>query len=129
VTLIILIGGLALFLWHSASANLAVARTVIVNLFVLVEVFYLFNCRSLNRSALNQGLFGNRLAVFGAMAMVGLQLFFTYSPWMNHLFHTAPLRAESWLGIIVVALVAFVAVELEKWIRFGGRQGKHAPPE
>jgi len=131
VTLIILIGGLGLFLWElrAENAGLAVARTVVVNLFVVVEAFYLFNCRSLNRSIFATGLFGNRLALIGAAAMLGAQLFFTYAPVMNHLFHTAPLGAESWLRIAAVAVAAFVAVELEKWIRFGGRRGERAIPD
>jgi magnesium-transporting ATPase (P-type) len=131
VTLIILLGGLALFLWElrAENAGLAVARTVVVNLFVLVEAFYLFNCRSLNRSFFTVGLFGNRLALFGAASMIGLQLFFTYAPVMNTLFHTAPIGAESWLRVAAVAAAVFAAVEIEKWIRFGGWRGQHAIPE
>jgi len=37
--------------------------------------------------------------------------------------------AESWLRIAAVAAAAFVAVEIEKWIRFGGRRGERAIPE
>jgi Ca2+-transporting ATPase len=131
VTLIILMGGLGLFLWELRAENsgLAVARTVVVNLFVVVEALYLFNCRSLNRPFFAVGLLGNRLALCGALAMLGAQVVFTYAPLMNKLFHTAPIGAESWLRIAVVAVTAFAAVELEKWIRFGGRRGEHAIPE
>ena len=48
---------------------------------------------------------------------------------MNRLFHTAPIGVESWLRIAAVAVAASVAVEIEKWIRFGGRRGEHAIPE
>ena len=41
------------------------------------------------------------------------------APLMNRLFHSAAISAESWLRIILVALLAFTIVELEKWIRFG----------
>ena len=131
VTLIILMGGLGLFLWELRAENsgLAVARTVVVNLFVVVEALYLFNCRLLNRPFFAVGLLGNRLALGGALAMLGAQVVFTYAPLMNKLFHTAPIGAESWLRIAVVAVTAFAAVELEKWIRFGGRRGEHAIPE
>ena len=131
VTLIILIGGLGLFLWELRAENsgLAVARTVVVNLFVVVEALYLFNCRSLNRPFFSVGLFANRLAICGALAMLGAQLLFTYAPLMNKLFHTAPIGTASWLRIGIVAVTAFAAVELEKWIRFGGRRGQHAIPD
>ncbi len=131
VTLIILVGGLALFLWELRAENggLAVARTTVVNLFVVVEAFYLFNCRSLNRSVFTVGLFGNRFALVGTAGMLGAQLLFTYAPVMNKLFHTAPIGVESWLRIATAAAAAFAAVELEKWIRFGGQRGEHAIPE
>jgi hypothetical protein len=48
---------------------------------------------------------------------------------MNTLFHTAPISAGSWLRIAAMAVAAFGAVELEKWIRLGGRRGEHAIPE
>ena len=61
--------------------------------------------------------------------MMGAQLLFTYAPVMNNLFHSAPLAAESWLRIAGVAAIAFIAVEIEKWICFGGGRGEHAIPE
>ena len=60
--------------------------------------------------------------------MLGAQLLFTYAPVMNRLFHTAPIDAESWLRIAGVAALAFVTVELEKWIRFGRHRGDSADP-
>jgi hypothetical protein len=38
---------------------------------------------------------------------------------MNKLFHSAPITGEAWLRIVGVGVIAFAAVELEKWIRFG----------
>ena len=123
VSLIMLGGGLGLFLWELRveQAGLVVARTVVVNTIILVQLIYLFNCRSLNHSIFAIGWFTNKWAIFGALAMLGAQLLFTYAPVMNKLFHTAPIDAASWLRIVGVAAVAFVAVELEKWIRFGRR--------
>jgi magnesium-transporting ATPase (P-type) len=92
---------------------------VVVNVIVLVEVAYLFSCRSLHRSVFTIGWFTNRWAVLGSVAMVGAQLFFTYAPIMNRLFHTAPITAISWLRIVAVAAVALAAVEIEKALRFG----------
>jgi hypothetical protein len=55
--------------------------------------------------------------------MLAAQLLFTYAPVMNKLFHTAPIAADAWLRNGDVESVAFVAVEIEKWICFGGRRG------
>jgi len=114
---------------NMAGETLAAARTAVVNVIVLVEIAYLFNCRSLNHSPFAIGFFSNTWAVFGALAMIGAQLLFTYAPVMNTLFHSAPLGAESWLRMAAVALVAFALVEFEKWTRYGRGRAEHALPE
>jgi Ca2+-transporting ATPase len=130
VSLLMLAGALWLFTWElkAEGGTLAAARTTAVNVIVLVEAIYLFNCRSLNRSLFAIGPFTNRWAIVGALAMVGAQLLFTYAPLMNRLFHTAPIPVESWLRIVAAAAAVFAAVEVEKWMRFGGRRGEHAIP-
>jgi Ca2+-transporting ATPase len=131
VSLIIVAG--AFWLFHREMRTdgeaTAHARTAVINVIVLVEMAYLFNCRSLNHSIFRVGWLTNRWALAGAAAMLGAQLLFTYSPVMNRLFHTAPLGLDSWLRIAGVALAAFVAVEIEKWIRYGGRRGARGLPE
>jgi Ca2+-transporting ATPase len=59
---LLLIGSFALFQWElAAGASLEEARTVAVNVFIVMELFYLFNCRSLSKSILKCGLFTNML--------------------------------------------------------------------
>ncbi len=125
VSLIMVGGGLGLFLWELRveQAALETARTVVVNTIILIQIVYLFNCRSLHHSIFTLGLFTNRWTLIGALAMMGAQLLFTYAPVMNQLFHSAPISGESWLRIVGVAVTAFVAVEFEKWIRFGRHRG------
>lgn len=131
VSLIMLAGAFWLFSWElkAEGATEAAARTAVINVIVLVEIAYLFNCRSLRDSVFAIGWFTNWWAIGGSMAMLAAQLLFTYTPVMNSLFHTAPIAAGAWLRIAAVASVAFVAVEIEKWIRFGGRRGEHPIPE
>jgi len=127
VSLIMVGGGLGLFLWELrvAEAGLPAARTTVVNLIVLIEAVYLFNCRSLNHSVFAIGLFKNRWAIGSFLAMFGAQLLFTYTPVMNRLFHSAPISGSSWLRIISLAVTVFIIVELEKWLRF--RNASAAP--
>ena len=118
VTLIVLAGAFGLFLWEQArGATLAEARTIVVNVIVVVEIFYLLNCRSLTSSVLSIGFFSNPWVLWGSGAMLAAQLLFTYAPFMNRLFHTAPIDAEAWLHILAVGVAAFAAVGTEKWIR------------
>ena len=131
VTLIMMAGALWLFFWEItiAGETVAEARTAVINVIVLVEIAYLFSCRSLSHSVFALGWCTNGWAIAGSLAMLGAQLLFTYAPGMNRLFHTAPISGASWLRIVGVAAVAFAAVELEKWIRLGRRRGEHAIPD
>ncbi len=120
VSSIMVAGGLGLFLWELRVANtgLASARTAVVNAIVLVQVFYLFNCRSLKHPAHSLGLFTNRWVIAGSLTMIAAQVLFTHAPMLNHLFHSAPISAGAWFRVIAVASVVFIAVEFEKWLRF-----------
>jgi magnesium-transporting ATPase (P-type) len=118
VSALMLIGAFGLFEWALAQEeSVAAARTVAVNVIVFVQVAYLLNCRSLNRSMFAIGVFSNRWVPAGAGAMLGLQLLFTYTPWMNRLFHSAPIGLEWWLWTTAIGVAVYVLVEAEKWIR------------
>jgi len=130
VALAMLGGAYAVFVWEMrvAGDTLEAARTAVVNLIVAVEVAYLFNCRSLHRSAWSIGLFANRWALAGAGAAITAQLLFTYAPPMNLLFRSAPITPPAWLLIATVACGTFLLVEFEKWLRYR-QSGGEAPPE
>ncbi len=117
VALVLLAGCFTLFAWEQRrGASVAEARTVAVNLFVMVELFYLFNCRSFTRSMFAIGLFSNPWVIFGSLAMIALQLLFTYLPAMNALFHSAPIDLDAWWRIVAVAAFAHLVVGVEKTI-------------
>ncbi len=115
---LLMAGSFLLFHWEQAGgASLAEARTAAVNVFVVGELFYLFNCRSLDRSMFRVGVFSNRWVTGGVLTMVGLQVLMTYAPFMQTLFRTAPLDLQAWVRIIGVGLCVYVAVGAEKWVR------------
>lgn len=118
VSLFILVGAFGLFnRVLDSGASLAQARTVAVNVVIIVELFYLFNARSLTRSPFQLGFFSNRWAVAGGLAMILIQLLFTYAPFMNNLFQSAPISLELWLNVLAVSIAAYIIVEFEKWLR------------
>ena len=60
VGIIMLAGSFGLFLrWQAISGSAEVARSVAVNVFVMVEITYLFACRSLRRPAWRVAPFSN----------------------------------------------------------------------
>ncbi|MCX6364781.1 MAG: HAD-IC family P-type ATPase, partial [Actinobacteria bacterium] len=104
---ILLIGAFALFEWAQAiGGSVEEARTVAVNVFMSVQIFYLFACRSLRRSLFTYNPFGNRMIVLGVAVVICLQLLFTYAPFMNIAFGTAPLAFTEWAMIVLVGIVA-----------------------
>jgi cation-transporting ATPase F len=118
VSLFILAGAFGLFEYELArGASLAEARTVAVNVVIFVEIFYLFNARSLTRSPTQLGFFSNPWAIGGAILMALIQLLFTYAPFMNTLFNSAPISLALWLDVLAFGLAAYIIVEIEKWLR------------
>jgi cation-transporting ATPase F len=116
VSAILLACSFGAFRWQlSAGASLDVARTVAVNVFVGAQIAYLINCRSLDRFWPRVGLGRNPWLLVGVALTVGLQLLLTYAPFMNSLFHTAPLGWRPWLVVLALSAAAYVLVELEKW--------------
>ena len=126
VVRILLVSGLLVagtwwvFEWELATgASDAVARTAAVNLFVVVEAFYLINCRSLNASVWAIGWFSNRWVLGGLVVQALGQLAFTYLPVMNQLFDSAPIDAETWLRVLFIGLLAWVVVTIDKRVQRG----------
>ncbi len=119
VTLISLAGAFGLFAWEHGieGKNLDEARTAVVNVVVMIQTFYLLNCRSRTRPLFSIGFFSNPWLIAGIAATWLAQIAFTYLPIFNRLFHTAPVRGEAWLYIVGIGILAFVLVELEKWMR------------
>ena len=96
--------------------NVEIARTIAVNIFVFGQTFYLFNCRSLRYSVFKIGIFSNPFVWLGVVAMISLQIAFTYVPFMNKAFHTAPIGPMDWLYIIASGLAIYIIIEGEKFL-------------
>lgn len=118
VSTLMLAGAYGVFLWEwERTDSIVAARTAAVNVFVMVELFYLFNCRSLEHTVFHVGLFSNPWIWRGIAAMTGLQLLLTYSSNMNRLFHTAPIDGLAWALILASAVTVYLVVEVETWLR------------
>lgn len=128
VSTVLLAAGFGFFVLEKRlGATVQEARTVAVNVFVMVELFYLFNCRSLTRSIWSVGPLSNHWVLMGCAAMVLVQIGFTYLPFMNSIFYSSPIGMSSWGRILLAALGAYFIVEVEKAIRrrFSRIRGVH----
>jgi Ca2+-transporting ATPase len=114
----ILVGAFGLFEWElGLGAGLAAARTVAVNTVVAIDAFYLLNCRSLTHPMFRLGVLSNPWVVAGVVAISAVQLVFTYAPFMHSLVGSAPIGPGAWVRILIVGLITYVMVEVEKWVR------------
>lgn len=115
----LLVGGAwLLFTWElDHGATLAQARTVAVNVFVMVEAFYLFNCRSSSLPLRRIGLLSNPWLLVGVAVQAVAQAALTYVPVMNTVFSTAPIDALAWARILAVGAATSAVVVIEKRVR------------
>jgi magnesium-transporting ATPase (P-type) len=119
VSTLFLAGIFGMFEWAlSQGADVERARTLAVNTLVAMEVFYLFSVRFLRtRSLTLHGFIGTPVVLAAIAAVVVLQLFFTYAPFMERFFETRPITvAEGWPAI-AAGIAVFVILEIEKAIR------------
>ncbi|MBN2865354.1 MAG: cation-transporting P-type ATPase [Thiotrichales bacterium] len=118
VSTLLLAGAYGLFTWAiQAGQSIETARTLAVNIFVFGEMFYLFNCRSLQFSMFKIGFFSNPWLLAGVTTMAAIQVFFTHSPTMNTLFGSAPLTLSQWGMVLLGGLIIYTVVDIEKRIR------------
>jgi magnesium-transporting ATPase (P-type) len=117
----------AAFAWaQRRGLALEAARTVVVNVVVALEVFYLFSVRFLERSSLNwAGVLGTP-AVLAALALVAsLQLALTYLAPLQAVFHTRALGPAELAVVMLAGIALLTLLELEKWL-LRWRRGTHA---
>ncbi|MDQ0347106.1 magnesium-transporting ATPase (P-type) [Ancylobacter vacuolatus] len=102
-----------LSLWRGQGVEMA--RTIVVNTLVVMEIFYLFNVRFLHmRSITWRGALGTPAVLLALAAVVAGQLAFTYLPVMQAIFDTRPIALLDGVMIIGVGVALMVLLEIEK---------------
>jgi magnesium-transporting ATPase (P-type) len=105
----------AFFVMTNAGASIALAQTVAVNAITMGQVFYLLNSRYLLDSSLSlRAHMGNKYLIYGILAVVILQLLFTYAPPFEVTFGTEPIPLWVWPWLLVGGFGFFLVVEAEK---------------
>ena len=95
------------------------AQTIAFTTLIMVQLVYLFTARSIRESAFTFSPFSNKWVLVGVATTIGLQLIIVYSQPLFGIspFRTAPFPAEWWIPIILVSLLGFLAIEIEKLVR------------
>ncbi|MBR2077373.1 MAG: cation transporting ATPase C-terminal domain-containing protein, partial [Exiguobacterium sp.] len=101
---------------NTGDYSVEYVRTMTLNTIVIAQMFHLFNVRVETEPALNRSFFENPIAFYVSGALIVLQLFITYVPFMNTAFGTTPIAASDWIIPFVFGLVVFFIIELETLI-------------
>ena len=120
VSSVLIIGTVGVFIWElQRGESLEASRTAAINALVMGQVFYLLSVRYDTAAAwLPRNMGGNHWVYVAILAVLGLQVLFTYWGPMTTVFGTAPIDNLAWLFALVVGLLVFFAVESEKaWRR------------
>ena len=116
VSFLFVIGVFVIFEYgRSRGYDIEGARTLVVNTVVVMEIFYLFNVRYLHRTSFSLiGAMGTPAVLSAIAIVIAAQLLFTYAPFMQELFGTAPIAFIDGLVIILIGVITMVILEVEK---------------
>jgi magnesium-transporting ATPase (P-type) len=88
---------------------------MVVNAIVVMEIFYLFNVRYLHMTSFSlRGAMGTPPVLLAIIAVTAAQFLFTYTPFMQAMFETAPLSLLDGLVVVSAGVVLMIVLEIEK---------------
>ena len=98
--------------------SLELARTLTVNMLIILEIFHLFYIRNIHTTSLTwEAIRGTPVVWVCILIVVGGQLLFTYAPFMQEIFDTRPVTLADGAILIGVGAAFLAIVEMEKQLR------------
>ncbi|ANG91908.1 cation-transporting P-type ATPase [Enterobacteriaceae bacterium 155047] len=89
-------------------------RTVLLQMLVTAQWFYMLNCRVNDGFSLSKGLLENKGIWIVSGVLLALQLLIIYAPFMQMLFGTEALPFRYWVITFLIGFAMFMIVEIEK---------------
>ena len=106
---------LGVYIFSKGQFGAEVAQTMAFLCLIVQEITYGINCRNLKEPITKQGLFSNKAMNWGVLGLILLQVLVFATP-IRHILKIAPLTLSQ-VGIIVgVNIVAFLIIELSKFV-------------
>lgn len=127
VSVLFALGCFGMFEWSLRRGDsVELARTIVVNALVIMEIFYLFSVRYTQGTSLSlRGVLGTPAVLLGVAGVTLVQLLFTYTPPMQTLFDSRPVDLAAGLLAIGLGVALLLLLEVEKllvrWMRLGVR--------
>lgn len=116
VSLLFLASIFGIFQWAlHQKLSIETARTLAVNTLVMLEISYLFSSRYVHGPSLTlTGIQGTPAVLIAVFLVFGLQIFFTYTPFMHFIFETESLNFIQLGWIFLIGVIGFAILEIEK---------------
>ena len=107
---------LGVFFWTLGQGrDVETARTMVVNMLIVGEIFYLFNVRYLHMRSLTwRGALGTPIVLAAIAVVIVAQLVFTYWRPMHDIFGSRPLEIADGVLIVAIGLALMLLLEGEK---------------
>ena len=105
------------------------ARTLVVNTLVVMEIFLLFFVRNIYSTSLTwQAVRGTKVIWLVVISITAAQLAFTYLPAFQQVFGTRPVAFGDGVLVVMIGAVVFAICEIEKQLRLLlGKRSKSLP--
>ena len=106
--------------YYALKQNLSIetAHTLVVNVFVVLEIFYLFSVRYVHGTSLTlTGVIGTPPVLIGVVACAIAQFAITYVPFFNDIFGTHPMSFFNGVIVVGIGFLFLLIIECEKSVR------------
>lgn len=100
----------------------AVVNTLTLHALVFAQLFHMFNVRNERNFAFNEDFFKNKAAFVVSGILIAIQLLVTYVPFLYQALGLVPIELGYWIFPILIGVLVFVVVEIEKVITKRVRQ-------
>ena len=119
VSVLFVTASFGVFFWaRSSGSSLEVARTMVVNTLVVMEIAYLFSVRYVHGTSLTwAGVAGTPAVLIGVTTVVVAQLAFTYCRLSSICSVRGRFRSSKVRIVIAIGIVLLAIVEIEKQVR------------
>lgn len=116
VSILFMLSAFGMF-YYALARNMPVevGHTLVVNVIVVLEIFYLFSVRYVYGTSLTLiGVLGTLPVLLGVICITLAQIAVTYIPFLNYVFGTRPLQFIDGMMVISMGILLLLIIEIEK---------------
>jgi magnesium-transporting ATPase (P-type) len=98
--------------------SIELARTMVLNTIIVLEIFHLFFIRNIYRTSLNwEAVRGTKTVWLTTIIIISAQFAITYLPFMQSVFGTRFVPVLDGVLVVGIGVLFFIIIEIEKQIR------------